>query len=122
MTWHKIKNRFSESDSLEWDEINFDIQSKYKCVNSSVFFGDERWTKNIEMTPFCRRVQTSGTYQFDLFRKGFSVLRPTDFTSTSTLLQHKPYFDFTSTCTFRPIRSPDLTNGRSTEVEVTESK
>ena len=43
----------------------------------------------------------SGTHQFDLF-------------CTST---HRLYFDqnFTPTCTSRPIRSPDLPNGRSTE-------
>jgi len=44
---------------------------------------------------------------------------------TSTLLRVKPYFDFltklyfdqncTSTCTSRPISSPNLTKGRSTE-------
>ena len=44
-----------------------------------------------------------------------------DLFCTST---HRLYFDrnFTSTCASWPIRSPDLTKGRSTEVEVERSK
>ena len=69
-----------------------------------------------------------GTHQFDLFctstifiSSTFSVLRPTDFTTTKILLRlFSP--NFTSTCTSRPRRSPDLTKGRSKRVEVKRSK
>jgi len=47
-----------------------------------------------------------GTHHFDLF-------------CTST---YRLYLEFISTCTSRPIRNPDLTKGRSTEVEVNEPK
>jgi len=57
-----------------------------------------------------------GTHQFAL-----CCTSTLNFTSTFSA---KLYFDqnCTSICTSRPIRSPDLTKGRSTKVEVRESK
>ena len=63
---------------------------------------------------------------FDLFFDPPTLLEPNlyfDLNLTSTFLA-KLYFDqnCTSTSTSRPIRSPDLTKGRSTEVEVEREK
>ena len=73
----------------------------------------------------------SGTHQFDLVWP-FSYLRPFGYFDPPTLLRPKPYFDFlaklyinqncTSTCTSRPIASPDLTKGRCKRVKVKSSK
>ena len=89
-------------------------------------------------TPFLRVqnfVRISSTFSL---RRPFSYLRHFLHFDPPTLLRPKLYFDLnltstfldklyfdqncTSTCTSRPIRSPDLSKGRSTEVEVNESK
>ena len=66
---------------------------------------------------------------FRRYGTGYALVRPFLYFDPSTLLRPKPYFDFfrqkllrpiyfhqncNSTCTSRPIRSPDLTKGRST--------
>ena len=95
----------------------------------------------------CQPFFTRGTHQFDLFctstifiSSTFSVIQPGsthrlyfDLNLTSSFLA-KLYFDlnltlsflaklyFDQNCTSPPIRSPDLTKGRSKEGEVRESK
>jgi len=68
-----------------------------------------------------------GCYGLRFF--GYASVRPFLYLDPPTLLRPEPYFDFLGQTllwpklyTSRPIRSPDLTKARSTEVEVSESK
>jgi len=82
----------------------------------------------------CYRISESikSLFKFRYISSTFSVLQAFSYLRnclyfdlfTKTVLQPKPYFNQnrTSTCTSRPIRSTDLTHGRSTELEVRESR
>ena len=94
-----------------------------KTMNPDEF---ERLKSEVDAEYLAKFKERSTAYLFSL--TGYASVRPLlrvyfDLTFTSTFLG-KISFDqnFTSTCTSRPTISPDLTKGRSTEVEVSESK